>query len=171
MVANLTTRNKRYKDVKEEMYDLAVRGQEVKDRLCRLVDEDTEAFNRLLDAFRMPKGTEKEEAERAEAIAEATKSAALVPFDVMERSLEAISLAKVVAEKGLAASSSDAGVAALMARAAVHGAHLNVLTNLKDIEDRDFAEDLRAKAQAVVEEADRTADEILAIVRKNVTAE
>ena len=171
MVANLTVRNKRYQGVWEEMYDLSVRGQELKDRLCRLVDEDTNAFNVLLDAFRMPKGTDHEQAARAAAITEATKGAALVPFEVMERSCEAIGLAQVGAEKGLAASSSDAGVAALMGRAAVEGAWLNVLTNLKDIDDREWAEDLLGRADAVATSARERAEEVLAVVRASVRGE
>lgn len=169
MVANLTTRNRKYKAVKREMFEVAAKGQDLKDRLCRLVDEDTEAFHRLLAGFRMPKGTDEEIEARSRAIDEATKGAALVPLEVMERSLESLELARFVAEKGLVASSSDAGVAALMARAAVEGAHLNVLTNVKDTEDREWAEATKEKAESIATRAREAAEAILAVVRKNVS--
>ena len=167
MVANLTTRHKAYKEVRVEMYDLAAKGQEVKDRLCLLVDEDTEAFNLLLASFRLPKGTDEEQAARQAAIEEATKAATLVPLGVMEQSLEAIGLARQVAEKGMKASASDAGVSALMGRAAVDGAHLNVLINVPNIDDEAWVEDIVARAGKLAAKADEEAKAVVATVRRS----
>jgi glutamate formiminotransferase/formiminotetrahydrofolate cyclodeaminase len=171
MVGNLTTRNKKYAEVRDEMCDLALAGQRVKDRLCKLVDEDTEAFNRLLEAFRLPKGTEEEERRKEEAVQEATKAATLVPFEVMERSLEAMGLARVVAERGMKSSASDAGVSALMARSAVEGAYLNVRINVPSITDKAWVEETVARAEEMRERARREADEAFEVVLGNISGE
>ncbi len=168
MVANLTTRNRKYRDVKEEMFALAERGQALKDRLTALVDEDTAAFDRLLESYRLPKGTEEEAAVRARAIEEAVKGATLVPFTVMEKGLEVIDLALEVARKGLAASASDAGVGALMGRTAVEGAHLNVKINLPNLSDREWAEELLARAAGIETKARERTAEVLAAVEENL---
>jgi glutamate formiminotransferase/formiminotetrahydrofolate cyclodeaminase len=168
MVANLTTRNKAYKEVKEEMFEIAERGQAVKDRLCLLVDEDTRAFNELLESFRLPKGTEEEERARNAAIQDATKAATLVPFTVMEQSLEALALAREVAERGMKASASDAGVAALTARAGVEGAFLNVKINVPSIEDREWVADQIERAEGMLARAREESESILATVNRNI---
>jgi glutamate formiminotransferase/formiminotetrahydrofolate cyclodeaminase len=168
MVANLTVRNKKYQNVKEEMAELAFRAQEVKDRLCRIVDEDTESFNSLLAAMRMPKDSAEEKAARHQAIQDATKHATSIPFEAMERSLEAMELALAVATQGLAASASDAGVAALMARAAVEGAFLNVRINVPDIEDQAWVDDRVARGEKILNRARDLVDEVLAAVYGNI---
>jgi glutamate formiminotransferase/formiminotetrahydrofolate cyclodeaminase len=160
MVANLTARNKAYAEAQAEMFDLAEKGQEVKDRLCTLVDEDTRAFNRMLQAFRMPKGGSAEEAVRDAAVEEATKGATLVPLEVMRRAGEALSLAAAVARQGMKASASDAGVGALMARAAAEGAWLNVRINTPNLKDRGFAARCLADADALLAEIRREAEEV-----------
>ncbi|MHC4471140.1 MAG: glutamate formimidoyltransferase [Planctomycetota bacterium] len=170
MVANLTTRNKAYKEVKEDMYGLAERGQAVKDRLCLLVDEDTNAFNRLLESFRLPKGMEEEERARQAAIQKATRDATLVPFTVMETSLEALALAREVAERGMKASASDAGVAALMARAAVEGAYLNVKINVPNIEDREWVAEHLERAEEMSNRAREEVESVLETVNRNIAA-
>jgi glutamate formiminotransferase/formiminotetrahydrofolate cyclodeaminase len=168
MVANLTTRNAKYKKVHEDMRGIAVSGQEVKDRLCRLVDEDTHSFNRMMDAMRLPKDTEEEAATRTQAIQDATKVATLIPFEVMERSLDAMELAKQVAEHGMASSASDAGVGALMARAAVVGAWLNVKINVPGIDDKPWVEDLLVRGEAIVQKAAEEVEAVLAAVYANI---
>ncbi len=168
MVANLTLRNKKYKKVYADMISNAVKGQEVKDRLCRLVDEDTHSFNRMMDAMRLPKDTEEEIAVRNEAIQNATKGATLVPFEVMERSLEAMDLAGDVAERGMASSASDAGVAALMARAAVEGAWLNVKINVPGIDDKEWVEDLLVRGAEIVKKAAQGVETVLAAVNRSI---
>ena len=168
MVANLTVRNKKYAAVKNEMCELALAGQDVKDRLCRLVDEDTAAFNRLLKAMRLPSESADEKKARHEAVQKATQEATLIPFEVMERSLAALELAKTVANKGMTASASDAGVAALMARAAVEGAYLNVKINIPNIEDQAWVADHRERARAMLDQAERSAKEVLETVYGNI---
>jgi glutamate formiminotransferase/formiminotetrahydrofolate cyclodeaminase len=164
MVANLTSRNKAYAEVMAEMFDIAEKGQEVKDRLCSLVDEDTRAFNRMLDAIRRPKGTEEERLSRDAAVEDATKGATLVPLEVMRRSREALALARAVAERGMQASASDAGVGALMARAAAEGAWLNVRINAPNLRDRAFADECRSVSDSLLEEVRREAEGVLATV-------
>jgi len=168
MVANLTTRNKAYRRVWPEMNDLALRGQEVKDRLCRLVDEDTDAFNKLLAGFRLPKNTEEESAARDEAIQGATKHATTIPFTVMEESLAAIRLAKTVAESGMKSSASDAGVAAHVGRAGVEGAWLNVRINVPQITDKAWVDDRLERGGKILEKARALADEVQEIVLRNI---
>jgi len=134
MVANLTVGKKGYHVVWEDMKDIAVKGQELKDNLLRAVDEDTEAFNKLMAAFGHPKKTGEQKAQRDAAIQQATKDACLVPLNVMKNSIEVLKLAKLVAEKGNENAASDAGVASLMACSAVFGAGLNVKINLPGID-------------------------------------
>jgi glutamate formiminotransferase/formiminotetrahydrofolate cyclodeaminase len=168
MVANLTTRNQAYAKVRDEMCDIAVKGQDVKDRLCRLADEDTASFNKLLEAMRLPKNTDEEAAARDEAIQNATKYATMIPFTVMEQSLEAIHLAKKVAESGMKASASDGGVAAHVGRAGVEGAWLNVKINVPSITDEAWVADLLERGEALVAEARTLADEVQEIVLANI---
>jgi glutamate formiminotransferase/formiminotetrahydrofolate cyclodeaminase len=168
MVANLTARNSKYKKCWDEMKEVAAKGQEVKDRLCRLVDEDTESFNRMMDAMRLPKDTDEEAVARTAAIQNATKDATMIPFTVMEQSMEAMALAKVVAESGMASSASDAGVGALMARAAVEGAWLNVKINVPGIDDQAWVDDLVARGEDIVAKAGVELESVLAAVNKNI---
>ncbi|MFC1609997.1 glutamate formimidoyltransferase [Myxococcota bacterium] len=164
MVANLTTRNKKYTAVKEEMCDVAFHAQEVKDRLCRIVDEDTQAFNKLLETMRLPSDTPEEKQARHAAIQQATKNATLIPFEAMERSLEALRLARTVAERGMTTSASDAGVAALMARAAVEGAYLNVKINVPSIEDEAWVKDHLTRGEQMLDQAQSEVDQVLKTV-------
>ncbi len=168
MVANLTTRNPKYRKVRDEMMAIAVTGQEVKDRLCRLVDEDTDSFNRMMDAMRLPKETDEEAAARTEAIQSATRDATLIPFMVMEQSLKAMDLAKAVAGSGMASSASDAGVGALMARAAVEGAWLNVKINVPGIDDKPWVEDLLERGEKIVRKAAEEIEKVLAAVNGSI---
>lgn len=168
MVANLTTRNAKYEAVKDEMSDLSLRAQAVKDRLCRIVDLDTEAFNAVMDAGRLPKGTPEEKRARDEAVQAANKEATLIPFEAMEQSLQAMKLAQVVAERGMTASASDSGVAALMARAAIEGAYLNVKINVPSIDDEAWVKDHLAKADTMLDEARSLVEAVLSTVYGNI---
>ncbi len=168
MVANLSSHKRGWDDRWEEFSQVAERGQALKDELLRLVDEDTHAFNRIGAAFRLPKKTAAEKQVRAAAVAEATRGAIDVPFQVMQRALEAMEVAAVMARDGMAASASDAGVAALCARAALRGAMLNVQINAAGFDDQAFvAEKLEAAGQ-MAEEAERREREILAVVEKRM---
>jgi glutamate formiminotransferase/formiminotetrahydrofolate cyclodeaminase len=165
MVANLTVGKKGYDAAWDELSALAERAQALKDRLLRAVDEDTEAFNAAMAAMRMPKGTPAEQAARDAALEAGYQQAARVPLATAMACLEAIDLARLVAEKGNRNSASDAGVAALMARAGVEGAVLNVLINLGSVKDETFKAACRAETDDLSREAHARADAVLARVR------
>lgn len=164
MVANLSA-NKRGWDARwKEFSQWADKGQQSKDALLRLVDEDTKAFNGIMSAFRLPKGSEEEKAVRADAIEAATKHAIEVPFQIMERSLESFVVILAMAEIGNPNSISDAGVGALCARAAVRGAYLNVKINTADLKDKEYVKDILAKAEKMIKKADKKERKVLEIV-------
>ncbi len=166
MVANLSAGKKGWENRWEEFSVFAVKGQELKERLLKLVDDDTQAFNRIMDAFSMPKASESEKMVRKEAIQNATRVAIEVPLTVMQKSLEAMHLAKAMTEKGNPNSVSDAGVAALCARSAVMGAHLNVKINAGGVEDKAWLEKLLAEAVKIENEVLKLEKEVLAQVDK-----
>jgi len=164
MVANLTVGKRGYEAAWDELAVAAERGQALKDRLARAVDEDTEAFNRVMEAMRLPKGTTAQQAERARAIDAANKAAAEVPLQTARLCLEAIGLAAKAAELGNRNSASDAGVAALAARAGVEGAALNVRTNLGGLADADFKAGAEQAVAAIEADARRLCDAVQARV-------
>ena len=165
MVANLTVGKKGYEEAWAELSDLAERAQAVKDRLVKAVDADTEAFNAAMAAMRLPKATADEQAARNAALEAGYQQAARVPLDTAKACLEALRLSLVVAEKGNTNSASDAGVAALMARAGVEGAVLNVLINLGSVKDDAFKQSCRAETAALSSEAGALCDQVLARVQ------
>jgi glutamate formiminotransferase / formiminotetrahydrofolate cyclodeaminase len=138
MVANLSAGKRGWDDKLEYFSDWAVRAQKLKDELLSLVDEDTAAFNKVMDAFALPKESADEKTERARAIEEATKHAAEVPLKVMEISFKSYELLSEMADKGNPASVSDVGVGALATRACIEGAALNVRINLAQLKDEKF---------------------------------
>ncbi|HTA83571.1 MAG TPA: glutamate formimidoyltransferase [Bacteroidia bacterium] len=169
MVANLSAGKKGWEEKLGEFSAYAEKGQKLKERLLKLVDEDTSAFNRIMSAFGMPKATEGDKLARKEAIQSATRGAIEVPFTVMQKSLEAMQLAKAMAEKGNPNSVSDAGVGALCARSAVMGAHLNVKINAGGVEDKAWIEKLLAEADKIEKDALKLEKEILAQVEKVIS--
>jgi glutamate formiminotransferase/formiminotetrahydrofolate cyclodeaminase len=164
MVANLTVGKAGYEKAWEELASMAERGQIIKDRLARAVDEDTDAFNRVMDAMRLPKGTPEQQAERDRAIEAANKAAAEVPLQTARHCLAAIELAGIAADKGNRNSSSDAGVAALAGRAGVEGAVLNVLINLGGIKDEAFRKRCVEETSTLAADARRLCDIVQARV-------
>ena len=168
MVANLSAHKRGWDDRWKEFSDVAEKGQLLLDELLGLIDEDTAAFNRIMDCFSMPKGTEEEKAVRAKALEEATLYAAEVPLRTMEASLKALPLALEMAQKGNPASASDAGVAALAAVAAVKGARLNVRINCAGLTDKSPAKPLLERADEIVSAAERLESEVLAAVESNI---
>jgi glutamate formiminotransferase/formiminotetrahydrofolate cyclodeaminase len=165
MVANLTVGKKGYEAAWDELSGLAERAQAVKDRLVRAVDEDTDAFNQAMAAMRMPKGTPEQQASRNAALEAGDQQAASVPLATAGACLEAMALSLVVAEKGNASSASDAGVAALMGRAGVEGAVLNVLINLGSVKDEAFKRACRDETAKLQHEAGALCDRVTARVR------
>ena len=168
MVANLSSHKAGWDDRWEEFSVWAEKGQHFKDELLFLVDEDTRAFNRIMDAFGLPKGTEEEKKARKAAIQEASKYAIKVPFRVMERSLESMQVMKAMAETGMEASASDVGVGTLCARTAVMGAFLNVKINAAGLDDKAFAEEYVRKGEEIAEKVKQLEEEILAVLEKKI---
>lgn len=168
MVANLSAHKRGWDDRWKEFSDWAERGQDVMERLLRLVDEDTEAFAKIMDVFSMPKGTEEEKAARAEAMEKATLYASRVPLKTMQTAMEAMPVALAMARIGNPASASDAGVGAIAALAAVRGAHLNVRINAAGLKDRTLAAKLTDEAARIEAEAVSAEAEVLAEVNKNI---
>ena len=168
MVANLSAHKRGWDDRWKEFSDVAEKGQALVDRLLKLIDEDTAAFNRIMDVFSMPKGTDAEKATRAKAMEEATLYAASVPLETMETSLKALPLALEMAQKGNPASASDAGVAALAAVAGIKGARLNVRINCAGLQDKAPAAPLLARADEIVKEAEKLESQVLDAVNNNI---
>ena len=168
MVANLSAHKRGWDDRWKEFSDWAERGQDVMERLLRLVDEDTEAFAKIMDVFSMPKGTEEEKAARAEAMEKATLYTSRVPLKTMQTAMEAMPVALAMARIGNPASASDAGVGAIAALAAVRGAHLNVRINAAGLKDRALASELTDEAARIEAEAVAAEAEVLAEVNKNI---
>jgi glutamate formiminotransferase / formiminotetrahydrofolate cyclodeaminase len=164
MVANLSSHKAGWDERWEEFSTWAEKGQKFKEELIFLVDEDTRAFNRIMDAFGLPKGNDEEKKARKAAIQEASKYAIQVPFRVMEKSLESMQVLEAMAKIGMEASASDVGVGALCARTAVMGAYLNVKINAAGLEDKAFAEEYVKKGEKVVEQAQKKEAEILVII-------
>ena len=168
MVANLSAHKRGWDARWKEFSDVAEEGQKLLDELMQLIDEDTAAFNRIMDCFSMPKGTDAEKAARKQAIEEATLYAAQVPLRTMEASLKTLPLALQMAEKGNPASASDAGVAALAAVAAIKGARLNVRINAAGLQDKASAQPLLDRADEIVSQAEALEKQVLETVNKHI---
>ena len=168
MVANLSAHKRGWDARWKEFSDVAEEGQKLVDELLALIDEDTAAFNRIMDCFSMPKGTDEEKAARSRAIQEATLYAAQVPLRTMEASLKALPLALQMAQSGNPASASDAGVAALAAVAGIKGARLNVRINAAGLTDKTSAEPLLKRADAIVTEAEALEAQVLEAVNNHI---
>ncbi|NOY48615.1 MAG: glutamate formimidoyltransferase [Chlorobi bacterium] len=149
MVANLSAHKAGWDERWEEFSGWAEKGQAYKNKLLALVDEDTNAFNKIIAGFRMPKSSEAEKEERSKAIEAATIYATEVPLKIMETAFASMEVMDAMTKIGLQNSLSDAGVGALCARTAVYGAYFNVRINAKDIKDRRKAEDLLSKAKTI----------------------
>lgn len=164
MVANLSAHKKGWEDKLTFFSEWAEKGQILKDRLLQLVDEDTEAFNKIMDAFKLPKNTDDEKNIRKKAIHEATKGAIEIPLAVMQTSLEALVLIRDMAMHGNPNSVSDAGVGALCCRTAIQGAFLNVQINCTGFSDTVFVENAIAQGNSISEKAMSLEKEIISIV-------
>ncbi|NLJ07060.1 MAG: glutamate formimidoyltransferase [Sphingobacteriales bacterium] len=168
MVANLSSHKRGWDDRWEEFSDWAEKGHRFVDELIELVDEDTNAFNKVMDAFQLPKTTDEERQIRTQAIQDATKYAMLVPYRVMEKSLASMEVIRAMAQYGNPNSASDAGVGALCALTAVKGAFLNVRINSAGLKDKTFVEEMLAKGKSMVEAAESLQNEILQLVETHL---
>jgi glutamate formiminotransferase / formiminotetrahydrofolate cyclodeaminase len=168
MVANLTVGKKGYENAQRMLKRIAVRAQELKDEYLRLVDLDTEAFNKVMDALRLPKGTDDQARDREAALELANREATEVPFRTLEGTLELLRLAKKTAEKGNRNSLSDAAVAAVAARAAAEAAFYNIRINLPGIRDIEFRSATARAAASLRRRVLRAAGEIGRTVEKEL---
>ncbi len=168
MVANLSAHKPGWDDQWEFFSKWAEKGQQYKNELLFLVDEDTNSFNKIIEGFRMPKSNETEIIARKEAIENATKYATEIPFKVMETAYNSMEVMMAMAKKGLQNSLSDAGVGALCARTAVLGAYFNVRINAKDIKDRDFADNILLKATAIYEKTIALENEMIQLIDRKI---
>ncbi len=148
MVSNLTFLKKGFEDRREEMEEMGVKAQKLKDQFLSLMDRDTDAFNKLMEAFKISK----KDPAREEKIEEATKEATMVPLETLKTSAELLSLAEVAIEKGNPNSVSDSAGVAIMARAAAEEAYLNVLINLPSIKDGEFKKKVKEEAERILRE-------------------
>jgi len=168
MVANLSAHKRGWDDRWEEFSDWAEKGQKFKDELLHLVDEDTRAFNKIMDAFGLPKKTDEEKATRQQTIQEASKYAMEIPFKVMDTAYHSIEVMRAMAENGNPNSVSDAGVGALCALTAVEGAFLNVKINAAGINDKAFTNDLINKGEEMAQKAKGCRDLIMETVEQKI---
>lgn len=169
MVANLSSHKAGWDDRWEEFSSWAEKGMTLQKGLLKLVDEDTRAFNRIMDAFGLSKNTEDEKKKRSEAIQEATRYAIEIPFKVMETGLAAMEIVKAMAETGNQNSVSDAGVGALAIRSGVLGAWLNVKINASGLKDASFKSEIIQKGEEIVEKVRRIENEVYEIVLKKIS--
>ncbi len=168
MVANLSSHKRGWDDRWEEFSTWAVKGESLRRQLLSLVDKDTAAFKKIMDAYGMPKGTEEEKNERSQAIADATKFAAQVPLEIAKLAHQSFDIIEAMVEKGNPNSITDAGVGALCARAAVKGAVMNVKINLKGFADKSFVEETLKTANNLESSAERREKEIAQRVNKEI---
>jgi glutamate formiminotransferase / formiminotetrahydrofolate cyclodeaminase len=168
MVANLSSHKKGWDHRWEEFSNWAEKGQKIKSELLHLVDADTAAFNKIMDAFSLPKSTDEEKNSRTEAIQQATKFAIDIPFKVMQLSYQSLEIIKAMAEIGNPNSVSDAGVGALCARSAVMGAFMNVRINAGGYNDKSFVTEILTKGKDIEEKTIALEASILKIVNEKI---
>ena len=169
MVANLSAHKKGWDDRWKEFSDWAVRGKEIQNRLLELVDEDTDAFNKIIEAHRLPKKSEEEQKARNAAVREATMNAIMVPFKVMETAFSGFELIREMVENGNPSSVTDAGVGALALSTCIRGAFLNIKTNAAGMNDQVFIKDIISKGIEIEKKTLREEEAILKIVESTIT--
>jgi glutamate formiminotransferase/formiminotetrahydrofolate cyclodeaminase len=168
MVANLSSHKPGWDERWQEFSDWAAKGQQCKDELIKLVDADTAAFNKIMEAFGLPKGTDEEKAIRTQAIQDATRYAIEIPFKVMQTAAASMELVKAMAETGNPNSVSDAGVGALCVRSAVMGAFMNVRINAAGYKDKSYVDDIIAKGKKIENDTIVAEGAILKIVNEKI---
>lgn len=168
MVCRLTIVKKKYAEVKVEIEKVLKQSEELRVKFNAIIEEDTTAFNKVMAAYGLPKETEEQKTKRTAEIQIATKTATLVPLELMELCVEAMKLVKIIAEKGNQNSLSDTGVAALMLQAGCEGAALNVLINLSGMQDEAFVEAKRTIANTIRTSVSDDSQYILYRINENI---
>ena len=169
MVANLSSHKAGWDERWEEFSIIAEKGQALKDELIHLVDEDTNAFNKIMDAFGLPKKTDEEKAARTNSIQEATKYAIEIPYRTLCKSFEVFEICKAMVETGNPNSVTDAGVGILCARAACYGAFMNMKINASSLKDKAFVDEIIGKGQELIDKADAIEKEYTARILKQIS--
>ena len=168
MVCNLTIGKEKYNDVEGDIKEVFKKCEEIRKRLTKLIDEDTQAFNDVIKAFKMAKETEEQKKKRSNAIQEGYKKAASVPLETAKTCEKILDLAKVVAEKGNQNSITDSAVSALMAQAGVESAVLNVKINLGSIKDETFVKNISSELDLLNKNTRKKTEEILSFVNSKI---
>jgi formiminotetrahydrofolate cyclodeaminase len=168
MVCNLTTGKQGYETVQAEIQELLKQSEELREDLTKLIDKDTEAFNEVMKALKMPKETEEQKEHRRHTLQTAIKYAAEVPLETARKCTQILDITRRIAEKGNKNSISDAGVAALMAQTGIQAATLNVRINLRSIKDTKYVQQVTSELHELLQNAMEKSAEILGIVEKNL---
>ncbi len=169
MVCRLTIDKKKYADARPEMENVLQQAEQLQSLLITLIDKDTEAFNKVMEAYGLPKESDAQKALRSEAIQSTTVEASLVPLEIMHHCLDGLALAKVAAHRGNVNSVSDAGVSARMLAVGLEGAALNVQINLGGIQDKEFVLWKTDEVKSLLKSGRLLADEIAGIVSNKIT--
>ncbi len=168
MVCNLTIGKKKYESVQEEILEIKNQLENFKEKFVELYDRDSQAFDKVMEAFKLPKETNEEKSKRTEAIESATIEATEVPINVIKTSLDALNHLIKLSEIGNQNSLSDAGVAIQLMRSCAEGAMLNVLINTKSLNDRNRAMNLILNAAQALTEVEKKSDEALSSIKKKL---
>jgi formiminotetrahydrofolate cyclodeaminase len=171
MVARLTIENDKYAPVRKEMKRILVQSEKLRASLIAAIDRDSEAYLAVMSAYRMPRETDREKKIRSAAIQKALKKATMVPFEVANKSMQALELAMEISTRGLASAISDVGVGALLAESAVKGAVFNVKINLMSIKDQSFVERINTDVSEILEIAAKLFKKTEANVNGRLTQE
>jgi len=168
MVCNLTLNKEKFVSVHDEIEEVLERCEHTRERLTDIIDKDTEAFNKVMDAIKLPKGTEEEQKKRKKELQKALKGAALVPLETARLCAEVIELSKVVAQKGNQNSITDAASSAIIAEAGFRAAILNVKINLASIKDKKFVEEISYEIEMIEKNMEDGIKEVMDIVGSRV---
>ena len=168
MVCNLTLNKEKFASVHDEIEEVLERCEHTRERLTDIIDKDTEAFNKVMDAIKLPKGTEEEQKKRKKELQKALKGAALVPLETARLCAEVIELSKVVAQKGNQNSITDAASSAIIAEAGFRAAILNVKINLASIKDKKFVEEISYEIEMIEKNVEDGIKEVMDIVGSRV---
>ena len=168
MVCNLTLNKEKFASVHDEIEEVLERCEHTRERLTDIIDKDTEAFNKVMDAIKLPKDTEEEQKKRKKELQKALKGAALVPLETARLCAEVIELSKVVAQKGNQNSITDAASSAIIAEAGFRAAILNVKINLASIKDKKFVEEISYEIEMIEKNMEDGIKEVMDIVGSRV---
>jgi formiminotetrahydrofolate cyclodeaminase len=168
MVAALARGKKGYESVERELAEIEARGRSIQARLEALVEEDARAYEAVIAAMRLPKGSDKEKEARVAAMQAAYRKATEVPLDTMERCIEALELAEAAVKKGNRSATTDVAVAILLAEAAIRGASLNCAVNLAAIRDESFRSEAEERVDKLLKRADEIGHEAMAVVTERL---